>query len=682
MARLQSQRVGATTLVVALLIQILALAFWPGDASAHDGSYTVNWSTWGSAPWNGTKCSWDGTAGSWSSNCTKSWQSGITWNNDGHTDTWNILSTTSNTGGSQGSCGAGYVEAPGGMSQGYDGNGNKMMEQPWGGGCTKVNRPPTGSISCPGRVYVGDTISCSASGSDPDGDPVTYWWNPKQSFTATAAGWEYVAVTIGDGSLQNTYSTNVEVVTKNTPPSVSVSCPGSVSVPAGQTTATFSCTATGSDPDAGDTVTVSLGGKTGTGSVTQSFTYAPGQYTISASATDKQGASASNSASVTVTGASSLSVTVSCSPSSIPADGKTTTTCSASVSGGTAPYTYSWGSSSKTFGPHTTPGTFTADVTVTDSKGVSGGGNGSYTVTGGGQLAVSVSCSPSNVSPGGSSSCSASVSGGNGSYSYNWNSGSTSSTSSYSNIQSAQTASVSVRDTAGATGSGSATISVNGSTTTCPPGYTTGSNGQCEPPCIPDPDDRDLTLTLSPTGLIRVPGGYVTARLSTSGSTSNRTATASWGETQSFQNQNGQWVAVFTPPPVVGEFTITASARISQSDGCGDTYGPSTFSDSKKFSTFKVNTPSDPELPPSEDDMAVANLTLDDYLKVCLGSMEPWYCGIDFKLAETYTREIRPRETWYMSSLGPDKWALLVSRIDRTYTTAGYPPSGLYVPPK
>lgn len=202
--------------------------------------------------------------------------------------------------------------------------------------------------------------------------------------------------------------------------------------------------------------------------------------------------------------------------------------------------------------------------------------------------------------------------------------------------------------------------------------------GQCYTPCVPDPDWRDLTLTLSDSQ-VRVPGGMLTAFVSTSGSTSNRTATASWGETKSFTYTNGRWQAEFMPPPMTAEWTIRATATISQSDGCGGTYGPSTFSDTKKFSAFKVTTPKPQESPPDDDPMTVANLNLEDYLKVCLGSMEPSYCGIDTRLGEQYTREVIAREGWYIASLGPTKWNLFVRRIDKAFADSGLPPSGLNI---
>lgn len=219
-------------------------------------------------------------------------------------------------------------------------------------------------------------------------------------------------------------------------------------------------------------------------------------------------------------------------------------------------------------------------------------------------------------------------------------------------------------------------------TPSCPTNYSwNGSSCYYDPPCYSDPDIRSMSVAWTQTTLPNKVG-LTRGTMTTTGSTSNRTATASWGETKAFQNVGGQWIVEFTPPAgVLGAHTITSTARISQGDGCGSTYGPSTFTRNVTLTVYPFNQPTEnTETSPTDEDMAVVYLPLGEYLKTCLGDMEFWYCGIDAPLASLYLPELQARESWYMADVGEFKWRRLVERMDRAFQRADQAPSGLYIP--
>lgn len=201
------------------------------------------------------------------------------------------------------------------------------------------------------------------------------------------------------------------------------------------------------------------------------------------------------------------------------------------------------------------------------------------------------------------------------------------------------------------------------------------------PPCEPRSDSRRLWVTAVPTTPLRVPGEAVRLTMLTTGSTSNRRAQTSWGDTLYYElnPQTALWELVVIPPPVAGRWTITTMATISQGDGCGGTYGPSTFRHTIEIETYKPGTA--PDIPEFDDEgMTATNLPLEDYLLVCLGELEPWYCGITMDHVAWYLPELQRNQLYYRAVLGDYKWRKLVNRIDRALERAGYPPSGLYAP--
>jgi len=174
------------------------------------------------------------------------------------------------------------------------------------------NQPPTVSAGAPYTVGEGGSVPVTASGSDPDGDPLTYAWDldndgifetAGQSATFSAAGLDgpsthTIAVQVTDpGGLSATDGTTVEVLTVG--PLV-----GPITAPVDpvQVNTEVNASADFTDPGVLDTHTAvwdwgddsTSGGAVteadGSGSVTGSHTYTtPGVYTIRLTVTDKDG---------------------------------------------------------------------------------------------------------------------------------------------------------------------------------------------------------------------------------------------------------------------------------------------------------------------------------------------------------------------------------------------------------
>lgn len=133
--------------------------------------------------------------------------------------------------------------------------------------------------------------------------------------------------------------------------------------------------------------------------------------------TDSQGCSGTASATITEPSAINITVNTDDETCAGQSDGRIT----ANVSGGTAPYSYSWsnGSSSSTI-QNLSPGTYT--LTVTDATGCFKAVTAS--IAPGDALIVNVSTQAS-CQGGNTGTATASVSGGNGPYTYNWSNGAT-----------------------------------------------------------------------------------------------------------------------------------------------------------------------------------------------------------------------------------------------------------------
>ncbi|MDE1822015.1 MAG: hypothetical protein KGJ23_12430 [Euryarchaeota archaeon] len=199
------------------------------------------------------------------------------------------------------------------------------------------------------------------------------------------------------------------------------------------------------------------------------------------------GSATSSAASLVVnpSGSGGLTVGLVASPATLYTG--QTTTLTGTVSGGSAPYTYSWTglpggcSSANTATLSCTPtasGTVSVTLSVTDTAGHSGSASASLTVTASsGTLTVSLSASPTTVTIGQSSALTATVSAGTAPYTYTWTglpSGCSSSNSATLSCAPAAsgtfTIHVNVADSAGKSGSAQTTLTVN-------PGPTAGGSG-------------------------------------------------------------------------------------------------------------------------------------------------------------------------------------------------------------
>ena len=230
-----------------------------------------------------------------------------------------------------------------------------------------------------------------------------------------SAGWYFFAVdngNMGGGiSMSALNITGGSISVSGTPPIVSTT---DAAVPQFFLTAVMGGTGTG--------YTYSL---TGTGSTytTPAFntTLAAGSYTEDLSVTDGAGETATATTSETV----HSDPIVSASSSVSSADVGYSITFSSSPSGGTAPYAYSWiingtqVSTSQDFSySFTSAGTYTVEVTVTDSIGETYSSSVSVTINNNPSVSISSSQDPTDV--GNSISFSSVVSGGTGTDTYTW----------------------------------------------------------------------------------------------------------------------------------------------------------------------------------------------------------------------------------------------------------------------
>ncbi len=279
-------------------------------------------------------------------------------------------------------------------------------------------------ISPSSGVTTSETLTCSASATDADGDTpsISYAWSSGGSSLGSDASLDLSPGTSapGDSITCTATATDDEGATDSASASVTVdnSAPVvdniAISPSTGVTTSeTLTCSASASDDD-GDSTTISYawdngGSSLGTGaSVTlTSSTAAPGDsITCTATATDSAGGTGSDSVSVTVENVDPTVDSVSISPSS----GVTTSetlSCTATASdadGGTPTLSYAWtnGASSLGTGSSVTlttstssPGdSITCTATATDADGGTASDSASVTVDNSAPSITSVSISP------------------------------------------------------------------------------------------------------------------------------------------------------------------------------------------------------------------------------------------------------------------------------------------------
>jgi cytochrome c len=180
---------------------------------------------------------------------------------------------------------------------------------------SNTNPTVTASRTPAGNVTNGTPVTFSATGSDADGDTLSYAWDFGDGDTSTAQNPTYTypapsnyqaVVTVSDnkgGTATATVNVTVTAATPNQNPTVIAGRTPTGTVTTGTA---ISFTATGSDPD-GDTLTYAWDfGDTGTSaSQNPTHTYATaGTFSAKVTVSDGHGGTASDTLSVTVTGGS------------------------------------------------------------------------------------------------------------------------------------------------------------------------------------------------------------------------------------------------------------------------------------------------------------------------------------------------------------------------------------------
>ena len=292
-----------------------------------------------------------------------------------------------------------------------------------------VNSDPTVSISSSQNpTDVGKSIILTASGSGGSGSYTYQWYEGGNAISgATSSTYSpgtysssgtydyYVQLTDGAG-----YSVNSNTIdeTVNSGPTVSAS--------ASTTTADVGYSITFSSSPSGGTSPYTYSWTIGGSQVStsQDFSYSfssAGSYTVTVTVTDSLGETYSASVSVTINNNPSVSI----SSSQNPTDIGNSVTFTASESGGTGTISYAWTVNGASEGSGATldysfgsAGSYTVEVTVTDSDGHTASYTLTETVYSDPSVSISSSQNPTDI--GNSVTFTASPSGGSGSYTYQW----------------------------------------------------------------------------------------------------------------------------------------------------------------------------------------------------------------------------------------------------------------------
>mgnify|MGYP001262154368 CR=1 FL=1 len=256
-----------------------------------------------------------------------------------------------------------------------------------------ANQPPTVTAgrTPTGEVATGTPVSFTATGTDPDGDTLTYAWDfgdamfssqQNPTHTYTTPGTKTAKVTVSDGKGGTAEATLTIVVTQaNQNPTVTAERTPAGTVTPGQAVA---FTATGSDPD-GDTLTYAWDFGDGASSTQQNPSHAyaaAGSYTAKVTVSDGRGGTGSAELAVTVTAAANQNPTVTASrtPTGNTRVGVPITFSATGTDPDGDPLTYSWNfgdnspASSEQNPTHTflNAATYTVTVTVSDGRGGTG----------------------------------------------------------------------------------------------------------------------------------------------------------------------------------------------------------------------------------------------------------------------------------------------------------------------
>ena len=261
------------------------------------------------------------------------------------------------------------------------------------------NLAPTASITAPPAGYTvteGSGLVLQGSGTDPDGDSLTYSWTPATGLSSASVatptfsqrdeGTRTFTLVVSDGDLSSAPA-SVLVTVVNAPPVVLVTAPASGAF--ARAPATVGVTATFTDAGLDDLHTCSvawddgsaaepgaLSEVPGSGTCSRAHTFAAaGVYTVKVTVADTAGNTATTTKQVVIgapTAALSVSPTSGTTPVAVTADAS-----ASSDPGGTpiASYTFDFGDGA-VVGPqpgatathtYTTGGTFTVKVTVKDT---------------------------------------------------------------------------------------------------------------------------------------------------------------------------------------------------------------------------------------------------------------------------------------------------------------------------
>ncbi|MBN9294728.1 MAG: gliding motility-associated C-terminal domain-containing protein [Flavobacteriia bacterium] len=319
-------------------------------------------------------------------------------------------------------------------------------------GCTATNGTGTTITNTSAPIVSVGTITSASCGSSNGGinisvsggtAPYTYSWSngsTAQNLSGVPAG-NYTVTVTDDNGCTATNGTGT-TITNTSAPTVTVG-----------TITPASC---GSN---NGSINISVSGGTApytyswsNGATSQNLSGAPaGNYTVTV--TDNNGCTATNGTGTTITNTSAPTVTVgTITPASC---GSNNGSINISVSGGTAPYTYSWSNGATSQNLSGAPaGNYT--VTVTDNNGCTATNGTGTIITNTSTPTITVG-TVTNASCGSNNgSVNISVSGGTAPYTYSWSNGSTS-----QNLSGmpAGTYIVTVTDVNGCTKNGAATIS-------------------------------------------------------------------------------------------------------------------------------------------------------------------------------------------------------------------------------
>ena len=263
-----------------------------------------------------------------------------------------------------------------------------------------ANRAPTASAGGPYTGTVGQPIAFSGSGSDPDGNTLSYAWQFGDGATGTgatpthayaAAGSFTATLTVNDG--RGGTATSTAAVTITTPPPVNRPPTANAGGPyAANIGEAIAFGGSGTDPD-GDTLTYawSFGdGGTGTGATPTHAYTAAGSFTATLTVDDGRGGTATSTATVTITTPPPVN-----RPPTANAGGPYGANVGEAIAfggSGTDPdgdtLTYAWSFGDGATGTGATPthayaaaGSFTATLTVNDGRGGTATSTATVTIT-------------------------------------------------------------------------------------------------------------------------------------------------------------------------------------------------------------------------------------------------------------------------------------------------------------